>query len=148
MLPVQVHNLPLPSLEHIQEYQALGEAVPPVLLEKAIAPRTTDDTTLLAQNYLGEDRVGPANVHNNDPDGLVARAVAGVDAEPPVPIHMQGPAPNKTATHGASKNRICISISSIALFSGMQKHSIQIVCKRVMLSIVKLQLYLIPVACR
>lgn len=74
-----------PSAEHVQEYMALGTSVPPALLHKAIAPRTTEDTCILAQSYLGEDRVGPANVHNNDPDALLARAVAGVDAEPPVP---------------------------------------------------------------
>ena len=105
LLNAQVHNLPLPPPEIIQEYQSLGEAVPPVLLEKAIAPRTTEDAALLAQNYLGEDRVGPANVHNNDPDDLLARAVAGVDAEPPVPGDNHGSIPNATEGQRRSKNR-------------------------------------------
>jgi hypothetical protein len=83
---MQVHGLPPPPADLVNEYLQLGEhVVPSSLMRKAIAPRSVEDTETIASQYLGEDRVGPANVHNNDPDGLLQRAVAGVDAEPPVP---------------------------------------------------------------
>lgn len=43
---------------------------------------------MLTRHYLGEDRVGPANVHANDPDGILANAVAGAGVDPPVPNDM------------------------------------------------------------
>lgn len=85
-----MHNLPPPPQDIVQEYVQFGDGVPSSLLEKAIAPRTKEDATMLSRHFLGEDRVGPANVHSNDPDGMLAQAVAGTGVDPPIPDEMQG----------------------------------------------------------
>ncbi len=79
---MQVYNLRPPCAEVLAEYTTLGNNVPPVLLDNAVAPRTKEDAIVLTQNYLGEDRVGPANVHNIDPDNILARATATCTVDP------------------------------------------------------------------
>ena len=83
-----MHNLPPPPQDIVQEYVQFGDGVPPSLLEKAIAPRTKEDATMLSRHFLGEYRVGPANVHSNNPDGMLAQAVAGTGVDPPIPDEM------------------------------------------------------------
>ena len=68
----------------------IGDGAPPSLLEKAIAPHTKEDATMRPRHFLGKDRVGRANVHANDPDGMLAQAVAGTGVDPPIPDEMQG----------------------------------------------------------
>lgn len=74
---MQVYNLAPPPDDIVDEYMRLGEGVPDAVLQKAVVPRSPDDAVLLARKYLGEDRVGPANTHDNDPDGLLEQVVAG-----------------------------------------------------------------------
>jgi hypothetical protein len=82
---LQVYNLPPPPADIIQQYEAVNNACPSVLLETAIVPRTVAHATELARAYAGEDRVGPANTHNNDPDAMLKRVLAGPDADEDAP---------------------------------------------------------------
>jgi hypothetical protein len=94
-LNVQVNNEPLPSDEIMAAYRDL-DGLPASVLENVIVARTEEDAATLARTYLGEDRVGPANTHQNDPEGMFQNAMAGPDFVPPIPhnnTHQTGPPP-------------------------------------------------------
>jgi hypothetical protein len=78
---LQVYNLPPPPEDLMRQYDAINNTCPPVLLDSAVVPRTVAHATELARAYVGEDRVGPANTHNNDPDAMLRRVLAGPDAD-------------------------------------------------------------------
>ena len=88
--PHTLNNLHPPPQDIVQECAQFGDGVPASLLERAIAPRTKEGATMLSHHFLGEDRVGPANVHAYNPDGMLAQAVAGTCVDPPIPVEMQG----------------------------------------------------------
>lgn len=59
------------------------DTLPPSVLKQVVVARNETDAATLVRTYLGEDRVGPANTHHNDPDALFNQAMAGPDATPP-----------------------------------------------------------------
>ena len=59
------------------------DTLPPSVLKQVVVARNETDAATLVRTYLGEDRVGPANTHQNDPDALFNQAMAGPDATPP-----------------------------------------------------------------
>jgi hypothetical protein len=61
------------------------------VLRNVIVARTEEDAAVLARTYIGEDRVGPANTHQNDPEGMFEQAMAGPDFIPPVPPNTTPP---------------------------------------------------------
>jgi hypothetical protein len=84
-----VYNLPPPTPEVLAEYELLDDSVPVAWLENAAVATTEEGARNLNKTYIGEDRMGPANVHNYDPSTAMARALAGPDAHPPLPDGME-----------------------------------------------------------
>jgi hypothetical protein len=70
---VQVYGLDPPPADIVDEYLHLGTGIPDCLLHKAIVPRSAEDASTLARQYLGEDRMGPANTHGMDPADFMER---------------------------------------------------------------------------
>ena len=79
---VQVYKLPPPSDEIVKAYSELT-TLPESVLNMVLVAQTETDAATLVRTYLGADRVGPANTHQNDPDALYTQAMAGPDAVPP-----------------------------------------------------------------
>ena len=79
----QVYNLPPPSPEIVAEYLKLDGTLPEDVMDRVIVPRTEEDAAQLVTTYLGEDHVGPANTHNNDPNAIFADTMAGHQYIPP-----------------------------------------------------------------
>ena len=67
----------------VQAYTALT-TLPDAVFNKVLVAQTETDAATLVRTYLGADRVGPANTHQNDPDAFYTQAMGGPDAEPPV----------------------------------------------------------------
>lgn len=61
------------------------DTLPSSVLKEVVVARNENDAATLVRTYLGEDRVGPANTHRNDPDALFNQAMAGPDATPSPP---------------------------------------------------------------
>jgi hypothetical protein len=80
---MQVYNLPPPSDEMVQTYMDLN-TLPTSVLKEVVVARNENDAATLVRTYIGEDRVGPANTHQNDPDAMFNQAMAGPDAIPPL----------------------------------------------------------------
>lgn len=59
------------------------DTLPAGVLKQVVVPQNESDAATLVRTYLGEDRVGPANTHQNDPDGMFKQAMAGPNATPP-----------------------------------------------------------------
>jgi hypothetical protein len=85
----QVYGLDPPSEDIAQAYRNL-DTLPESVVATTVVARTATDAALLVRTYLGPDRVGPANVHGNNPDALFEQAMEGPDARPPVPEAMLG----------------------------------------------------------
>ena len=79
---MQVYQLPPPSDEIVKAYSELT-MLPEAVLNKVLVAQTEADASTLVRTYLGADRVGPANTHQNDPDALYTQAMGGPDAVPP-----------------------------------------------------------------
>lgn len=62
--------------------------LPDVVMANALVARTEAEAAVLVRGYLGDDRMGPANVHEHNPDAVYAQAMEGPDAVPPKPLAM------------------------------------------------------------
>ena len=69
--------------EILKAYEDLTCIPEAVIKSNVYVPTTHHEATQFIQTYVGVDRVGPANTHNMDPDGLCEQALAGVNAEIP-----------------------------------------------------------------
>lgn len=88
----QVYNLTPPSDEIVKAYMEL-QSLPSAVLQEVVVPQNENDAATLVRTYLGEDRVGPANTHQNDPEAVFNQAMAGPDATPP-PLNLLSVTPN------------------------------------------------------
>lgn len=57
-------------------------------MANVLVARTEAEAAVLVRGYLGDDRMGPANVHEHNPDGVYAQAMEGPDASPLQPETM------------------------------------------------------------
>ena len=80
-MPLQIRGEPPPSDEIIAAYKDL-DGLPESVLKNVIVPTNEADAASLIRTYVGVDRVGPANTHQNDPDAMFKQAMGGPDAEP------------------------------------------------------------------
>jgi hypothetical protein len=72
--------------------------LPDAVMANVLVARTEAEAAVLARGYLGDDRMGPANVHEHNPDAVYAQAMEGPDASPPLPPVV--PPANVTADFG------------------------------------------------
>lgn len=79
-----MYKLTPPSEDIVQAYMEL-DTLPSSVMKEVVVARNVNDASTLVRTYLGEDRVGPANTHQNDPDALFNQAMEGPDASPPPP---------------------------------------------------------------
>ena len=59
--------------------------LPDAVMANVLVARTEANAAVLVRGYLGDDRLGPANVHEHNPDAVYAQAMEGPDASPPLP---------------------------------------------------------------
>jgi hypothetical protein len=59
--------------------------LPDAVMANVLVARTEAEAAVLVRGYLGDDRMGPANVHEHNPDAVYAQAMEGPDASPPLP---------------------------------------------------------------
>ena len=67
--------------------------LPDTVMANVLVARTEAEASVLLSGYLGDDRMGPANVHEHNPDSVFAQAMEGPDASPPKPADMTFPGP-------------------------------------------------------
>ena len=79
--------MPKPSAEIQRAYEQLT-TLPDSIMANVLVARTEAEASVLLRGYLGDDRMGPANVHELNPDAMYAQAMAGPDASPPKPLVM------------------------------------------------------------
>ncbi len=92
-----MYNLPPPSAEIQRAYMELT-TLPDAVMANVLVARTEAEAAVLVRGYLGDDRMGPANVHEHNPDAVYAQAMEGPDASPPLPPVV--PPANVTADFG------------------------------------------------
>ena len=61
-------------------YLALDGRLPDDIIRNVVVP--TNEDVQLVRVFIGEDRQGPANVHEFDPEAMYDQALEGPDAEP------------------------------------------------------------------
>ena len=79
-----MYNLPPPSDDIQRAYMELT-TLPDAVMANVLVARTEAEAAVLVRGYLGDDRMGPANVHEHNPDAVYAQAMEGPDASPPLP---------------------------------------------------------------